>query len=410
MSTATKEYRTHKPSGQVAPPLILLEGGEKAGKSFTTALFTGSERVGTAYWVEFGETTAEEYGAIPGADYEIVEHDGTFMDFYGALQWVYRKAAEAKAAGKKPVVLVVDSMSAEWELLRAWAANRAKGSRSNRAKLAADPNAEIVISHNLWNDANDRHAMIMSLFRTFPGIVVMIARGKVVTAFSDSGQPIEGKKDYRVEGQSQLGFLASCWIRVSRDEPAQIIGCRKVVGGIRPGVNPPKPLDQDWTLDWVVFDYLKYDHALAQPNNLVDPQPERTPEQIVDEAMLPGTSADRIAELADEARRYGYGAVVLPNEQGQDELMVHLLRRLWQVKRAVEPASDQQRERLDELFGKTDMDSDTDERLKFVRDAVGRPVDSVADLTYGEAVEALRVLELYVSKLASPDETEAGAA
>lgn len=406
---AAKEYRTHRPSGQVAPPLILLEGAEKAGKSYTAALFSGSDRIGATYWIEFGEVTAEEYGAVPGADYEIVEHDGSFADLHGAIQWVYGKAAAAKAAGEKPVMLVIDSMTAEWELLKGWAANRAKGSKSNRAKLAADPNAEITISGNLWNDANDRHALIMKLFRTFPGIVVMIAQGKVVSAIGDNGQPIEGKKDYRVEGQKQIGFQSSCWVRLSRDEPALLVGCRKVVGGIKPGVDPAKQLPPNWTLEWLVFEFLQYDHAKAAANNLVEPKPERTPEQIADEALLPATSVERLAELWNEARQSQYGSVIVPNERGQDELLPDLLRRVGQERRAAGPAMQEQHARMHALWNQTEVGDDRDARLKWTSEIVGRPIETSSDLTMAEAEQVARHLDAYIKKNTPPAETREAA-
>ena len=404
--TRTREYRTHKPSGQVAPPLILLEGAEKAGKSYTAALLSASDRIGTTYWIEFGEVTAEEYGEVPGADYEIVEHDGSFADFHGAIQWVYGKAEAAKAAGEKPVMLVVDSMSAEWELLKGWANNRAKGSKSNRAKLAADPNAEITISGNLWNDANDRHALIMKLFRTFPGIVVMIAQGKVVSAIGENGQPIEGKKDYRVEGQKMLGFQSSCWVRLSRDEPARLIGCRKVNGGLMPGVDPPRQLPKDWSLEWLIFEFLGYDHAKAKANNLVEPKPERTPEQIADEAQLPGTTVERLGELWIEAKQCQYDSVVIPNERGQDELLLNLIRRIGLERKAASPADQDQHKRMHALWREAGDFDDRDARLRFTAEIVGRQIESSSQLTVAEADKVIARLGAYVQQNTPPAEPQ----
>jgi hypothetical protein len=394
-----KQYRTHKPSGQVAPPLILLEGGEKAGKSFTAAKFSGSDRIGKTYWIEFGEVTAEEYGAVPGADYEIVEHDGSFGDLYGAIGWVHGIATEAKAAGERPVMLVVDSMSAEWELLRGWAANRAKGSRSNRAKLAKDPNAEVTISGNLWNDANDRHAMIMKLLRTFPGIVVMIAQGKVIAAIGENGQPVEGRKDYRVEGQKMLGFQSSCWVRVSRDEPALLIGCRKVNGGIRPGVEPAKQLPDDWTLDWLIFDYLQYDHQKAKANNLVEPNPERTPEQIRDEAVDKESSYTRLGQLYQEARSLNYDGVVVSNEQEQDELLLQLITRRGNARK---PATDEQRQRLAQSWDDAGDFGDVESRLRYASEVTGREVLDLGSLTGQETHWVLNKLTAYIQQNTPP--------
>ncbi len=113
----------------------------------------------------------------------------------------------------------------------------------------------------------------MRLLMTFPGIAVMTARGKWVAAMGENGQPVEGKKEYKVEGQKSLAFDASCWVRLDRDNPGQVIGCRSVHTGIRPGHDDPKPLPSDWTLEWLIFDALKCDPREAHVRDVVELQP-----------------------------------------------------------------------------------------------------------------------------------------
>lgn len=74
--------KTRRPTGAVSWPLILIEGEEKAGKTWSCAELTASDKVGRCYWIDMGEGAADEYGAIPGADYEIVEHDGSWSALY----------------------------------------------------------------------------------------------------------------------------------------------------------------------------------------------------------------------------------------------------------------------------------------------------------------------------------------
>lgn len=255
--------RTRPPTGRAPWPLILIEGGEKSGKSWAAAQLSASEKVGQTYWIDLGEGAADEYGAIPGARYLVVEHDGTWGSILGQVHAIREEAARVAAAGEPPVVLVIDSMTAEWELLKDWAANRAKGSKSNQARLAKDPNAEIQIPMNLWNDATARHRRLMTLLMTFPGIVVMTARGKEVAALDASGRPIEGSKDYKVEGHKHLAYDCSVWVRLSREQPPVVVGARSVHAGVRPGVDKPVPAP-DLTLEWLVFDALKCDPAGAR--------------------------------------------------------------------------------------------------------------------------------------------------
>jgi hypothetical protein len=263
--------RTRKPTGAVPWPLILLEGGEKAGKSWAAAELSASERVGQTYWLDLNEGAADEYGAIPGARYLVVEHTGTWADILTSVAAIRDEARRAADAKEPPVVLVLDSMTAEWDLLKDWAGNRAKGSKSNQGRLRKDPNAEVSVPMNLWNDATARHRRLMTMLMTFPGIVVMTARGKEVASLDANGRPVEGSKDYKVEGHKNLGFDASVWVRMSREHAPMVIGARSVHAGLRPGVDKPQPI-HDFTLERLVFDLLKCDPAQARVRDMTTTQ------------------------------------------------------------------------------------------------------------------------------------------
>lgn len=258
--------KTRKPTGAVPWPVVLVEGGEKSGKSWSAAQLSTSERVGQVYWLDLGEGAADEYGAIPGARYEVVEHDGSWGQLIDAVTEVRKLGEKATANGEPPVVLVVDSMTAEWDLLKDWASQRARSSRKNQEILAKDPNAEIPISMNLWNDATARHRKLMTLLLTFPGIVILTARGKEVVKLDDRGAPIAGAKDYAVEGHKTLAYDATVWVRMSRDAHPVVIAARSVHSGIRPGERP-KPIP-DFSLEKVIFDILKCDPTGAHIRDL----------------------------------------------------------------------------------------------------------------------------------------------
>ncbi|MEU8271585.1 AAA family ATPase [Sphaerisporangium sp. NPDC049002] len=283
--------RTRKPTGAVPWPLILLEGGEKAGKSRAAAELSASERVGQTYWLDLNEAAADEYGAIPGVRYLVVEHDGTWADILSSVTAVRDEARRAADAGEPPVVLVIDSMTAEWDLLKDWAGNRAKGSRSNQERLRKDPNAEVSVPMNLWNDATARHRRLMTMFMTFPGIVVMTARGKEVAALDASGRPVEGSKDYKVEGHKNLAFDASVWVRMSREHPPMVVGARSVHAGLRPGVDKPQPI-HDFSLERLVFDLLKCDPAKSRAREMTAMQAGDEPPDL-----------DNLSEVAKELLR-----------------------------------------------------------------------------------------------------------
>lgn len=257
--------KLRKPTGIPPWPLLLIEGPEKSGKSYAAAQFTASDKISQTYWIDLGEGSADEYAAIPGADYLIVDHDGTWHDIIGQVREIHRTAADSE----KPVVLVIDSMTAEWELLKDWASQRARESKFAQKQLREDPNAEIKPSMNLWNDAGDRHHQMMRLLMTFPGIVIMTARGKEVAALDSDGRPIPKAKEYRVEGHKTLPYDASVWVRLSRDEPPTVIGCRSVHSGIRPGVDKPQRFPE-FSIEHLIFTVLGIDPEQSRAREVTE--------------------------------------------------------------------------------------------------------------------------------------------
>ncbi len=281
-----------KPTGRVAYPMLLVEGQEKAGKSWACAVLSSSPRVGQTYWLDLGEGGADEYGAIPGVRFLVLEHDGSYAQVLDQILAVKAEAARVKAAGEPPVVLVVDSITDLWTGLKAWVDERYRRSPSGQAKLRKDPDAELKPTQNLWNDANSRHRRVMTQLMTFPGIVVVTARGKEVTEVKD-GKPVEGgAKVWAVEAQKDVPFDATLWLRMFRDHRPIVVGARSVHAGIRPG-EEPQPINEDHEnlLDWLIFDILKVDPIGAAVRDM----------QHVSGGEL--TDDERAAEQPDEPRQ-----------------------------------------------------------------------------------------------------------
>lgn len=259
--------KTRKPTGVVPYPVVLLEGEEKAGKSYSAALLSASPKVGQTYWIDLGEGAADEYGVIPGARYLVVEHDGTYAQILQAVVDVKAEAAKAKAAGEPPVVLVIDSMSALWEGLKDWTTERAIARAKKKGKPADVEN--ITITTDLWNDATARYRRLMTQLLTFPGIVVLTARGKEVAEMAN-GRPVEGSKTHKVEGHKSLAYDATVWVRMTRTAPPLVIGARSVHVGLIPGKDDPLPIDVQTPnlLEWLVFDAMKVDAHKAAVREL----------------------------------------------------------------------------------------------------------------------------------------------
>lgn len=251
-ATATK-LRTRRPTGVVPWPLVLIEGEEGAGKTYSAALFSASPRIGQMYWIDLSEGSADEYVALPGADYLIIEHDGTYRDILEQVEAVHAEARRAAAAGEPPVVLVIDSASALWRMLTNWTQERARRTKKARTLLREDPDASVDVTMNLWNDAVERWQRVIHLLQTLPGIAVVLARGKQVSVVDDHGNPVNGRKEWKVSGHKDLGFDCSVWVRLKRDEDAQVVKARSLRLRVEPGRPHRLP---DFSIDSLVFDLL----------------------------------------------------------------------------------------------------------------------------------------------------------
>ena len=191
--------RTRKPTGRVAFPLLLLAGEAGSGKTWAAVEATGMQEVGQAWMIEIGEGQADEYGAVPGADFEIIEHDGTIGQIREAVRWASSQPVDE---GTYPL-LIIDSMTELWQLITAEA--QVAANRRGRGRKNADGDRQITM--DLWNRANETWEGIITQLRQFPGLVLMTARMKITSVVNDEGQPT-GQKDWKIEAQKNLPYRA----------------------------------------------------------------------------------------------------------------------------------------------------------------------------------------------------------
>jgi hypothetical protein len=405
------QLRTRPPTGRAPWPLILIEGPEKSGKTWACAQFSACQRIGQTYWIDLGEGAADEYGAIPGARYLVVEHDGTWPAILASVQAIRDDARRAADAGAPPVVLVIDSLTAEWELHKDWVSNVAK-ERLARKGRRLQPDEDPKISMDLWNAATARHRKLMTILMTFPGIVLVTARGKDVAALDAAGRPIEGSKEYKVEGQKTLAFDASVWVRMSRDTAPVIVGARSVHAGLRPGVDKPKPAP-NFSLEWLVFDVLRCDPADCTPRNLVEAQPgsaEPDPQPPVTEAdepaAPPSAHATRlsaaVSEATDEEQLRALWSQIKPAlDAGEitaaqaDEIAAHIRTNQQRLASHTPMVEQHQHRRMHALWRQLGLDGEQhrEERLRRTAEIVGlESLESSANLTRDQADQVIAAL------------------
>jgi hypothetical protein len=267
---ALPPLHTRPPTCKTAWPRIALPGPGGSGRSWQLAQLSGSGRVGRTLWLQLGESVADEYGLVPGARFEILEHDGTYHSIIAALRAAKAHAHAAVEAGDKPWVIGVDTISAIWDMLKAWADWRARTSDAGQAKLRKDPNGEVRVSMNIWEDVAKRWKEFMRLLFSTPWIVVMLANGKLVTPMTEDGKPdSNADKQYKIEARAGFDHLAFQIVRMSPDEPPLIVKLRTVHNGIRPGIEKPESRP-DFSLEWLVFDRLQFDSTNASVPDVPD--------------------------------------------------------------------------------------------------------------------------------------------
>lgn len=220
------ERKTRKPTGKPSWPILLLAGAEKAGKSWSCAEASGSDLIGRTLWIGIGEDDPDEYAAVPGADFEIVEHDGTYRDILAAVDW----AAAQPAAEGKPNLIVVDSMTRLWDLLcdmaQAQANARAQRRRQqpNSRQQAASDDVEADIHMDLWNQAKDRWGHVVDSLRAHQGPTLLTARLDEVTVMQN-GKPT-GEKTLKVKTEKGLPYDVGGIVQLPERGKAYLTGVR----------------------------------------------------------------------------------------------------------------------------------------------------------------------------------------
>lgn len=214
----TAQRTTRRPTGRPSWPITLLAGVEGSGKSYKAAEATGSDLVGRSFWLSVGEDDPDEYGRVPGADFEIVNHDGTYRDQLAALEW----ASTQPQVDDKPTLLIVDSFGRVWDLL----ANMAQAEANRRRR---DATGEARIASDLWNLAGARWERMLNVMRRHAGPVIITARLERQTVFTEAGDPTKEKHN-KVKAQKGLASDAGVVVELREwyPSPAHVVKARSL--------------------------------------------------------------------------------------------------------------------------------------------------------------------------------------
>jgi hypothetical protein len=238
---------TRKPTNKPSWPILLIAGGEKAGKSWACAQASASTKVGRTLWLSIGEKDPDEYGAIPGADFEIIEHDGSYKGILEALADV---ASLPKT--ELPTLLVVDSMTRLWDLITDNAQSRANG----RPK-----NVDNVITMDLWNQAKSFWSHIVKALYAHDGPVLLTARLENVTVV-ENGKPTALRAD-KIKTEKTLPYDVDGVIEMPERGKVFISGVRSVSLQIK-----ERTLFPDFTIDGL---WDKLGLTVTSPRTMSEP-------------------------------------------------------------------------------------------------------------------------------------------
>lgn len=226
MTVPVPDRPTRRPTGLPSWPILLLAGVEKSGKSWSCAEASGSDMVGRTLWIGIGEDDPDEYGAVPGADFEIVPHDGSYRDILAAITW----ATQQPPTDGKPNLLIVDSMTRLWELLCDMAQDQAtaranrKSQQPNTRQAAAQTDSEADIHMDLWNIAKDRWQHVIDAVRSHQGPSLLTARLDEVTVVV-KGKPTQ-EKTLKVKAEKSLPYDVGGIVQMPERGSAFLVGVR----------------------------------------------------------------------------------------------------------------------------------------------------------------------------------------
>lgn len=215
-----------EPTGVVPMPLLLFEGVEKSGKTYSALALSADPRIGHTAALDLGEGSVDEYRSI--GRYHVIEHDGTWRQIFErttAFLDVDRPEPD------RPNLLVIDSATALWDLLCTMADRTArqravaKAAKANRQAPAAD--AEVQITMDVWNQVKSLWRKLMTRLMTWDGIVILTARGGWV-AKVEGGRPVEGQKVWSIQAEKSLPFDATCIVRFAGPGDVAVTGVRSL--------------------------------------------------------------------------------------------------------------------------------------------------------------------------------------
>lgn len=288
--------QTRKPTGKPSWPLTLAAGGEGAGKSFLAAQASASDLIGRTYWLGYGEQDPDEYALIPGANFDIVQHDGTVNQVKEIV-----KEIAAQPKGDKPTLIVLDSGTKLWDAV----SENAQIDANRRAARKGNNTGDATIGVDIWNHHKAHWRAIIDALRSHDGPAIITARYEEVAEIV-KGKPT-GDKLWKVKAEKGLPYDVDAVIHMEERGKYVISKVRSV----RLQLQEPK--------QWPGFTMDAFWRALGLHEVETAPSQYATPVQETDESGRDwlaeldetGGDPDLIRALGTQARAAGASEDIL---------------------------------------------------------------------------------------------------
>lgn len=388
----TYELKTRQPSGKPSWPLILLAGAEKTGKTYAAAALSASTLIDRTFWIEVGEGSADLYGALPGARYEIVEHDGSFNNI-----GLMARLATEQPIETKPHLLVIDSMTEVWDMLadeQQLIANRRAADKGRRSA------SDATITMDQWNAAKKRWRRLLDVLRQHNGPVVLITRLEQVSVVGPDGKPTT-EKTWKIRAEKNLPFDVEVIVEMPRPREAYLTGVRSLKLQVPPGEHVPYP---DFTLDGLLRD-MGFGEVETSPRSYVGPDPEAYADSVGGVERPQAAAAPRTQAAAADRSSPAPSVRPTPSTGGSGTAATPATAPVTASQRpepAAAPSGDgpataPQMRAMATVFGRLGI-TDRIARLDAVALIIGHPVASANELTAREASALLDTLAKYAGK------------
>jgi len=156
-----------------------------------------------------------------------VQYDGTYR---ALLDGVRDAVNEPRRESNKPHLIVVDSGTKLWEMIKDMAQAKANQRWLNRKGNEGKelPEEGAVISGDLWNTARDRWDGIVNLLLAHNGPAIITARLDNVNVVNAKGDPT-GEKIWKVQAHKSLPSEVDAIIEVNGRNKTHITGVRSAL-------------------------------------------------------------------------------------------------------------------------------------------------------------------------------------